>query len=178
MAEPRVPGGRESELELACGEVIDAHEDLHMGIREYDCDCGASHAVVLDAHPLARFVPEFLEQILTESIEPADDHDQFTMAHLLGVVIEEFPEKVAVADATDDGAVGFSMAWVTDFDSRRLHEIVVELIVDLMQHAVSHAEDDDMAEEFEAQMLEFDIQAFVDQYRAKRNFDDEHDTAI
>jgi len=178
MAEPRVPGGRESELELACGKVIDTHNDLHMGIREYDCACGSNHAVVLDAHPLARFVPEFLEEILLETIEPADDHDEFTMAHLLGVVIEEFPDQVAVADATDDGAVGFSMAWVTDFDSRRLHEIVVELLVDLMEHAVSHAEDDAMAEEFEAQMLEFDIEAFVDQYRAQRNFEDEHDTAI
>jgi hypothetical protein len=178
MAEPRVPGGRESELELACGEVIDTHEALHMGIREYDCACGATHAVVLDAHPLSRFVPEFLEEILLETIEPADDHEEFTIAHLLGVVIEEFPEEVAVADATDDGAVGFSMAWVTDFDSRRLHEIVVELLVELMEHAVSHAEDDEMAAEFEAQMLEFDIEAFVDQYRAEREFEDEHDSAV
>ena len=178
MAEPRVPGGRERELELACGEVVDTHSDIDLGMREYDCACGASHAVVMDMHPLARFVPEFLEQILTESIEPADDHDQFTMAHLMGVVIEEFPEKVAVSDATDDGAVGFSMAWLTDFDSRRLHEIVVELIVELMEHAVSHAEDDEMAAAFETQMLEFDIQEFVDQYRAQREFEDEHDSAV
>lgn len=178
MAEPRVPGGRESELELACGEVLDTHDDLHMGIREYDCACGSGHAVVLGAHPLARFVPEFLEQVLIESIEPADDHDEFTMAHLMGVVIEEFPEQVAVADATKDGAVGFSLAWVTDFDSRRLHEIVVELIVELMEHAVSHAEDDGMAAAFEEKMLEFDIEAFVEEYRRKRNFEDEHDTAI
>jgi len=178
MAEPRVPGGRESELELACGEVVSTHDDLDLGMREFDCACGASHAVVLDMHPLARFVPEFLERILIETIEPADDHDEFTMAHLMGVVIEEFPEKVAVADATDDGAVGFSMAWVTAFDSRRLHEIVVELIVELMEHAVSHAEDDAMAEQFETQMLEFDIEAFVDQYRVERNFEDEHDSAV
>jgi len=178
MAEPRVPGGRESELELACGEVIDTHDDLHMGIRQFDCACGSTHAVVLGAHPLARFVPEFLEQILVETIEPADDHEEFTMAHLMGVVIEEFPEKVAFADASEDGAVGFSMAWVTDFDARRLHEIVVELIVELMEHAVSHAEDDEMAAEFESQMLEFDIGVFVDQYRAQRNFEDEHDSAV
>lgn len=178
MAEPRVPGGRESELELACGEVIDTHDNLHIGMREYDCACGATHAVVLDAHPLSRFVPEFLEEILLETVEPADDHEEFTIAHLLGVVIEEFPEEVAVADATDDGAVGFSMVWVTEFDSRRLHEIVVELLVELMEHAVSHAEDERMAEEFEAQMLEFDIGAFVDQYRAERNFDDEHDAPV
>jgi hypothetical protein len=178
MAEPRVPGGRESELELACGEVIDTHDDLHIGIREFDCACGATHAVVMGAHPLARFVPEFLESVLLETIEPADDHEEFTMAHLMGVVIEEFPEEVAVADATDDGAVGFSMAWVTDFHARRLHEIVVELIVELMEHAVSHAEDDTMMDEFEAQMLEFDVDAFVDQYRAQRNFEDEHDSAV
>jgi hypothetical protein len=178
MAEPRVPGGRESELELACGEVIDTHEDLHMGIREFDCACGGTHAVVLGAHPLARFVPEFLESVLLETIEPADDHEEFTMAHLMGVVIEEFPEKVAVADATDDGAVGFSLAWVTDFDSRRLHEIIVELIVELMEHAVSHAEDDSMMAEFEARMLEFDVEAFVDQYRAQRDFEDEHDSPV
>ena len=178
MAEPRVPGGRESELELPCGEVISTHDDLDLGMREYDCACGATHAVVMDMHPLARFVPEFLEQVLTETIEPADDHDEFTIAHLMGVVIEEFPEKVAVADATEDGAVGFSMAWVTDFDARRLHEIVVELIVELMDHAVSHAEDDEMAAEFESQMLEFDIQEFVDQYRAQRDFEDEHDSAV
>jgi hypothetical protein len=178
MAEPRVPGGRESELELACGEVIDTHDDLHMGMREYDCACGATHAVVLDAHPLSRFVPEFLEEILLETIEPADDHDEFTIAHLMGVVIEEFPETVAVADATDDGAVGFSMAWVTDFDSRRLHEVVVELLVELMEHAVSHAEDDEMAAAFEAKMLEFDIGTFVDQYRAERDFEDEHDSPV
>jgi len=178
MAEPRVPGGRESELELACGEVVDTHDGIDLGMREYDCACGQSHAVVMDMHPLARFVPEFLESVLLETIEPADDHETFTMAHLMGVVIEEFPEKVAVADATDDGAVGFSMVWVTDFDSRRLHEIVVELIVELMEHAVSHAEDDTMMTEFEEQMLEFDVAEFVDQYRAQRNFEDEHDTAI
>jgi len=178
MAEPRVPGGRESEVELPCGKIIDTHDDLHIGIRELDCDCGASHAVVMDAHPLARWVPEFLAEILTETVEPADDHDEFTTAHLLGVVIEEFPEEVAVADTAEDGAVGYSMAWVTEFDARRLHEIIVELLVELMDHAVSHAEDESMAEEFESQMLEFDIEAFVDQYRAQRDFDDEHDSAV
>jgi len=178
MAEPRVPGGRESELELACGEVIDTHETLHMGIRAFDCDCGGTHAVVLGAHPLARFVPEFLVDVLTETVEPADDHDEFTTAHLMGVVMEEFPDEVVVHDAADDGAVGYAMAWVTDFDSRRLHEIVVELLVELMEHAVSHAEDDAVMDEFEEQMLAFDVEAFVDQYRAERNFDDRHDSAV
>ena len=178
MAEPRVPGGRETKLELPCGEVIDTHDDLHMGIRDLQCDCGETHAVVLDAHPLARFVPEFLVDVLTETVEPADDHDEFTMAHLMGVVIEEFPDEVAVADAAEDGAVGFAMAWITDFDSRRLHEITVELIVELMEHAVSHSEDETVMTDFEEQMLAFDVAAFVEQYRAERNFDDRHDTAI
>ncbi len=67
------------------------------------------------------------------------------------------------------------MLWVTDFDSRRLHEIIVELVVELMEHAISHAEDDSAISEFETQMLEFDIGEFVDQYRAQRNFESEHD---
>jgi hypothetical protein len=33
-------------------------------------------------------------------------------------------------------------------------------------------------DEFEAQMLEFDVEAFVEQYRAQRNFEDEHDSAV
>ena len=36
MAEPRVPGGRKSELELPCGEVISTHNDLDLVMREYD----------------------------------------------------------------------------------------------------------------------------------------------
>jgi hypothetical protein len=32
--------------------------------------------------------------------------------------------------------------------------------------------------EFEEQMLEFDVSEFVEQYRAQRDFESEHDTAI
>ncbi|AAV48046.1 DUF5815 family protein [Haloarcula sp. NS06] len=177
MAEPRVPGGRESELELACGELVDTH-DLHLGMREFACDCGQTHGVVLDPHPLARFVPEFLTEVLHATIETNDDYDEFTTVHLMGVVMEEFPEKVVAADTSEDGSVGFSLAWVSDFDSRRLHEIVVELLVELMEHAISHAEDDDVMAEFEEQMLQFDVDAFVEQYRDERNFDGRSDTAI
>ncbi|WP_324758933.1 DUF5815 family protein [Haloarcula sp. GH36] len=177
MAEPRVPGSRDSALELPCGEHADTH-DLHLGMREFDCACGGTHAVVLDPHPLARFVPEFLVEVLQATVEPSDDHDEFTTVHLLGVVMEEFPDSVAVADTSEDGAVGYSMAWVTEFDSRRLHEIVVELLVELMEHAVSHAEDDAVMDEFEAQMLEFDVATFVDEYRAERDFEDRHDSAV
>lgn len=62
-----------------------------------------------------------------------------------------------------------------DDDTGRLHEIIVELVVELMEHAISHAEDDGAISEFETQMLEFDIGEFVEQYRAQRNFESEHD---
>ncbi|WP_424003033.1 DUF5815 family protein [Haloarcula salina] len=177
MAEPRVPGGRESELELPCGERVDTH-DLHLGMREFECACGETHAVVLDPHPLARFVPEFLTEVLQSTIETSDDYEEFTTVHLMGVVMEEFPDTVVAADTSEDGNVGFSLAWVSDFDSRRLHEIVVELVVELMEHAVSHAEDDDVMAEFEEQMLQFDVAGFVEQYRRERDFDGRNDTAI
>ena len=177
MAEPRVPGGRESELELTCGELVDTH-DFHLGMREFACDCGQTHGVVLDPHPLARFVPEFLTEVLHATIETSDDYEEFKTVHLMGVVMEEFPDKVVAADTSEDGSVGFSLAWVSDFDSHRLHEIVVELLVELMEHAISHAEDDDVMAEFEEQMLQFDVDAFVEQYRDERNFDGRSDTAI
>jgi hypothetical protein len=165
-------------LDLPCGHERSVR-DLDMGLREFDCRCGQTHAVVMDMHPLSRFVPEFLVEVLTETIEPAeDDFEEFTTAHVMGIVIEEFPDDVAVADVAEDGSVGYALVWATDFDSRRLHEVVVELLVELMDHAVSHAEDDAVAEQFEAEMLEFDVSAFVDQYRAQRDMESEHDTPI
>ncbi|NUB89598.1 hypothetical protein HT576_00930 [Haloterrigena sp. SYSU A121-1] len=178
MAEPRVPGsGGDRHLELPCGNSIDPHE-IDLGMREYSCPCGASHAVVTDVHPPSRFFPESLVAVLRETIEPADEFEEFGTPHLLGVVMEEFPEKVRTYDASDDGAVGYAMLWVTDFDSRRLHEIVVELVVELMEHAVSHADDAAAISEFETQMLEFDVEEFVDQYRRQREFESEHDRAL
>jgi len=177
MADPRVPGGRGSDLELPCGETITVH-DLDMGLREFTCPCGEDHAVVTDVHPLGRFVPESMADVLRATVEPADEFDEFTTAHLLGMVLEEFPESVVAEDVGDDGEVGYSMLWVTDFDSRRLHEVVVELLVELMEHAMSHADDEQAMAEFEAQMLDFDVAEFVDTYRRQRDFDSEHDTAI
>jgi hypothetical protein len=176
MAEPRVPGDDGRMLELPCGESVDVH-DLDMGLREVACDCGERHAVVMDVHPLARFVPEFIEATLHETVEPTDA-EEFSTRHLVGMVLEEFPDEVAVADVAEDGAVGCALVWVTDFDSRRLHEVVVELIVELMEHAVSHAEDDTARSEFERQMREFDVAAFVEQYRREREFETEHDSAV
>ncbi|TYL38109.1 hypothetical protein CV102_12945 [Natronococcus pandeyae] len=178
MAEPRVPGsGGDDQLELPCGETLDPHE-IDLGMREYTCSCGESHAVVTDVHPPSRFFPESFVVVLQELVETDDEFDEFGTPHLLGVVMEEFPEAVVTHDASDDGAVGYSMLWVTDFDSRRLHEIVVELVVELMEHAISHAEDDTAISEFESQMLEFDVSEFVEQYRRQREFESEHDRAL
>ena len=89
-------------------------------MRAYDCACGHSHGVVTDAHPLGRFVPEMLVDIL--------------------------------------------------------HAVVVELLVELMDHAVGHAENETATREFEQQLAQFDVEAFVDAYREQRDFEDEFDT--
>lgn len=174
MAEPRVPGGRTADLALPCGESVDYHS-LDMGMREFDCPCGETHAVVMDMHPLSRFVPEDLVAVLDEVVDTTDGAPFGTM-HVMGMVLEEFPEKVVSADASDDGTVGFTLVWMADFGPRRVHEIVVELIVELMEHAISHAEDESAMADFETQMLEFDVSAFVEEYRAQRDFEDEFDT--
>ena len=178
MAEPRVPGpADERRVELPCGKSIDPH-DIDLGMYEYRCSCGDAHAVVIDPHPPSRFFPESLVAVLQETIETDDEFDRFGTPHLMGIVMEEFPEKVVVHEAGEDGAVGYAVAWITDFDSRRLHEIVVELVVELMEHAISHADDDEAISEFETQMLEFDVAEFVEQYRAQRDFESEHDAAL
>ena len=177
MAEPRVPGEAGGDVDLPCGESVRLAE-LDMGLREFDCACGDSHAIVMDVHPPSRFFPEFLVEILRETVETEDDLGEFGTAHLMGIVMEEFPESVVSEDRSEDGNVGYSLLWLADFDSRRLHEIAVELVVELMEHAVSHAEDDDAMTAFEEQMLDFDVAAFVDQYRDRRDFADEHDTAV
>ena len=177
MPEPRVPGGTDDALTLPCGEAVDPHR-LDMGLREFDCDCGERHAVVLDVHPPSRFVPESLVATLREAVEPADDFEEFGTPHLLGMTMEEFPEAVVSEEFADDGSVGWSMLWITTFDARRLHEVVVELVVELMDHAVSHSEDPGATSEFEEQMQAFDVAAFVDRYRSEREFDSEGDTAL
>ncbi|MFB6118654.1 DUF5815 family protein [Halosegnis sp.] len=174
MPEPRVPGGRGELLELPCGEQKAVY-DIDMGMRGFDCDCGARHAVVVDVHPLSRFVPEFLVDTLRTVVDTTTE-GAFSMTHLMGIVLEEFPDSVVAADVSDDGEVGYAVIWVTDFDSRRLHEVAVELLVELMDHAMSHADDDTAVSEFESQLLEFDIEAFVEQYRQERNFQSEHDS--
>ena len=173
MTGPRVPGDDPDDprIELPCGERLDPRS-VDLGMRAHRCRCGERHAVVLDVHPPSRFVPESLVEVLQELIETDDAFDAFGTPHLLGLVIEEFPEAVAVHDASDDGTVGYALLWVTDFDDRRLHAIVVELLVELMDHAVSHADDETVAA-FESQLVEFDVEAFVDEYRRVRDFDGE-----
>lgn len=177
MAEPRVPGSDGADIELPCGESVAVH-DLDMGLREYECPCGEAHAVVMDVHPLGRFVPEFLADVLRETIETADEFPEFTTAHVMGIVIEEFPEAVVSEDLSEDGQVGYSMIWLAEFDSRRLHEVVVELLLELMDHAVSHTDDDGAAAQFEQWLHEFDVETFVDQYREEREFETEQDSAL
>ena len=176
MAQPRVPGG-DDDIELPCGETVTVH-DLDLGLRDYACDCGERHAVVMDVHPLGRFVPEFLADALRETVNTADEFEEFTTAHVMGIVREEFPDRTVSQDVSEDGSVGYSLVWLTDFDSRRLHEVVVELLVELMDHAVSHADDTEAQSEFQQWLAQFDVTEFVDQYRAEREFESEHDSAV
>jgi hypothetical protein len=173
MPEPRVPGGRGEELELPCGETKRVRE-LDMGMREIDCACGDDHAVVMDVHPPERFLPGFLVEVLREAIETtSDEMPEFDTPHLMGIVLEEFPQRVVAEDCSEDQDVGWALLWVTEFDSRRLHEVIVELVVEVMEHAVSHADDESAMEEFESRMLEFDVSEFVEQYRAERDLSED-----
>lgn len=174
MAEPRVPGA--DDLELPCGETISV-TDLHLGMRDYPCACGDDHAVVLDPHPLSRFFPESMVAVLDETVETTDG-GSFGTSHLMALVLEDFPDQVAAKDTAKNGEVGYGMAWVAAFDSRRLHEIVVELVVELMDHAIGHSEDDDAIAEFDEQLAAFDVSAFVDEYRSRREFRGEDDTPV
>lgn len=173
MATPRVPGDRGEQIDLPCGESV-VVTDLDLGMREYDCDCGTPHAVVMDVHPPDRFLPEFLVAVLQEAIETtSEEMPEFGTPHLLGIVLEEFPEQVVSYDATEEPDVGFALLWVADFDSRALHERIVELVIELMEHAVSHADDTSALTEFEGKMHEFDVGEFVEQYRQERDLDAE-----
>jgi len=176
MPEPGVPGESDG-LELPCGETVEP-TDFDLGMREFRCSCGETHAIVTDVHPLARFVPEFLVDTLRETVTTEDDFEEFGTPHAMAMVGEEFPEKVASADCSTEGSVGYSLVWVRSLDSRRLHEVVVELLLELMDHAISHADDDTIAAEFEQYMAEFDLETFVDLYRDEREFESEHDSAI
>lgn len=171
MTQPRVPGDDSPDaLDLPCGETLDPRS-VDLGMREYACACGDEHAVVLDVHPPSRFFPESFVEVLRETIDTDDQFEAFGTPHLLGIAMEEFPESFAVHEAEEDGRVGYALCWVSTFDARRLHEIIVELVLELMDHAVSHADDDAAISQFESQLMEFDVETFVETYRAQRDFD-------
>jgi hypothetical protein len=163
--------GAPDRIELP-GEGSVALADLDMGMRSVAVD-GAEHAVVMDVHPPTRFLPREVVEVLEEAIDTTEG-ERFGTPHLMGLVMEEFPDRVVVADASDDGRVGFDAVWITSVGPRELHAIVVELVVELMEHAVSHG-DEDAADEFAAHMAEFDVEQFVDRYRTEREFEDEFD---
>jgi hypothetical protein len=86
------------------------------------------------------------------------------VTHVLARVHTEYPAQVSSADLSKVGNVGYDKLWVTEFDDRRLHEIVVATLVELMGHTMTHA-DDETAATFEQQLAGFDAAAFVDAYR-------------
>ncbi|MEF8830537.1 MAG: DUF5815 family protein [Halobacteriales archaeon] len=171
MSDSSVPGEGGEVLTLPCGEAVSSGE-TDVGMREYPCDCGRDHALVADVHPPTRFFPADLVEMLASTVEVEDEFEEFGTPHLMGMVMEEYPDEVVAADVSDDGDLGFGIVWMTDFDSRRLHEILVELVVEMMEHAVSHTEDDSAMSEFQRQMQQFDPGAFVERYRDQRDFDD------
>ena len=159
-----------STVELPCGETVGVRE-IDLGMRELACACGDRHAVVTDVHPPERFLPPFLVEALEATIETADEDPwgAFGTPHLMGLILEEVPGEVAVAEASGDGHVGYAVVWITAFDARQLHEMIVELVVELMDHAISHADDEAAVAAFEEQMFSFDVAAFVDEYRSERD---------
>ena len=180
MPQPGVPGAEEdSSVELPCGRTVPV-SDFHLGMREYECACGETHAVVLDPHPLSRFIPEDTVEVLETAIEtsPDDEFEEFGIPYLLGAVIDEHPDAMIVHDAASNGSVGYAILWVARFDSEELHRRVVELVVTLMEHALAHAEDDEAIGQFESQLADFDVDAFVEEYREVRDFEDEFDEPV
>lgn len=169
MATPRVPGTDPDNVELPCGETVPV-TDFDLGMREYPCSCGERHAVVMDVHPPSRFFPAEVVQVLESVIEPAEG-GTFGTQHLLGLVLEEFPEQVVDANVADNGKIGCQMIWVADFDSRRLHEVIVELVLELMDHAMTHSEDESARSDFTNSLETFDVATFVDRYRDERDLD-------
>jgi hypothetical protein len=147
MAQPQVSGDGGDTLSLPCDETKSVRS-LDLGMREFECGCGDRHAVVMDVHPPERFVPDFLVEVLQEAIETtSEEMPEFGTAHLLGIVLEEFPESVVSADMSDDGDVGAGIVWVTDDDA-----------------AVSA---------FERRMGEFDVAEFVEVYREERDLSED-----
>lgn len=174
--QPGVPDEPEGgAIELPCGETITA-DQLDLGMREFDCDCGATHAVVMDPHPPTRFLPaEVAEDLAATVTAEGTETEEFGTVALMGLVMDAVPEQIVTYDAAEDGTTGFAVAWIADVDARGLHEIVVETVLSIMAEAVSEAGDDDAEAAFVEHRAEFDVEGFVDEYRDVRDFEDEFD---
>lgn len=177
MSDQQIPHENSETLSCPNGTTVRL-DQFDMGMREYSCPCGSTHAVVMDVHPLARWIPEAVERIFTETVEPTDEYETFSTIHVMGIVLEEYPEETVVYDASEDPSVGFALLWLTAMDANALHRVIVELLVELMDHAVSHSEDPSIAERFEQSLNSFDIDVFVDAYRDQRDFVDEFDRPV
>lgn len=176
MTSPRIPSEAGSVM-LPCDQVVE-RDSFDMGMREFECTCGSTHAVVMDVHPLSRWIPESVSNVFQETIEPSDEFTEFGTIHLMGIVLEEYPESITVDNATDDPSVGYALLWIADFDTRELHRIIVELLITLIDHAIGHTDDAAINSQFDEQLQEFDVEEFVDQYREMRDWRDERDTPL
>lgn len=169
MASPRIPGTDPDAIQLPCDDSVDLSA-IDLGMREYRCACGDTHAVVMDVHPASRFFPAEVVEVLRATIEPADGSELGT-AHLMGMAIDEFPEAIAHTDVSENGRIGCQHVWIAAFDSRRLHEVLVDLVLEVMEHAMSHTEDDAARAEFDMSIEQFDVETFVERYRAERDLE-------
>lgn len=178
-AQPGVPAKPSGEpIELPCGETITA-DDLDLGLREFQCDCGETHGVVMDPHPPSRFLPASVTDVLAETLRAeGTESTEFGTIPLMGLVMDAHPEHIVAHDATEDGTTGFAVAWIADFDARHLHEIVVETVLDIMAKAVTAAGDDSVTSAFTEHRAAFDVEDFVEEYREVRDFDDEFDEPV
>jgi hypothetical protein len=174
--QPGVPDDPEpGPIELPCGESITAG-DLHLGMRELRCDCGAAHAVVLDPHPPTRFLPTSVAEVLAETLATeGTDGEEFDTVALMGLLMDAYPERIVTHDAAEDGTTGYALAWIAEFDARELHERVVETVLGVMAEAVTEAGNEDATAAFTDHRSEFDVGEFVAEYREVRDFEDEFD---
>ncbi|MFB6162907.1 MAG: DUF5815 family protein [Halococcoides sp.] len=177
MPVPGVPTDDDPELELPCGETVDARE-FDLNTSEIDCECGEAHGVVLDTDPLTRFVPDQMARILEETVKPRETDHTFGTLHAMGMLADEVPQTVASADVSENGDLGFNYVWVSDFTAREVHVLLVQLLVDLMDHAVDEVGDDSIKSQFTEQLEGLDVEEFVDQYRTERSFEGPEDSPV
>jgi hypothetical protein len=179
MAHPGVPSDTsDATIDLPCGETI-SPDDLDLGLREFACECGATHAVVMDPHPPTRFLPASVTEVLAETLATeGSETDEFGTIPLMGLVMDAYPEHLVAHDAMEDGSTGFAVAWISTFDARELHELVVEAVLGIMANAVTEVGDDSATAAFTEHRTEFDVEEFVTEYRDVRDFDDEFDEPV